>query len=357
VVEPPLIGARGLDRCAPRAVRARRDRGLHDCVPPRCVAQQPGEIDPRAALQPACRHDGRAACRQVAQIALVAVPSEQRRWIPQRHPRVLEPGHPRKELLQSLVVVPAGADEYGLKLVPAHVGGVPHGGYGREPELGESRDQQAVVVVQRRELGTRREGDAFHRLKKAIFLDARTHQFSEDALMHRFGTLIAALTLGALAALPLPAQSPTDLAAVCKVLGDARLGQWASFDGTSCGSGGGKLRLAVVGSDRSGDSTMYWFGVSVAGRTPGKSGVVQILTTSLASGLEAPRALVIKAGPQPAMRISGEMAGMMGKQGGQNASAFDWAAKCTGAHVVGWESVTVPAGTFRALHVTTQDGG
>ena len=175
--------------------------------------------------------------------------------------------------------------------------------------------------------------------------------------MHRFGTWIAALTFGALAALPLPAQNPTDLAEVCKVLGDAKPGQWASFDGTSGGSGGGKLRLAVVGSERSGDSTLYWFEVSFAGKDPGKSGVVQILTTSLASGLEAPRALVIKAGPQPAMRISGEMAGMMGKQGGQNASAFDWAAKCSGAHVVGWESVTVPAGTFRALHVTTQDGG
>jgi len=175
--------------------------------------------------------------------------------------------------------------------------------------------------------------------------------------MHRFGTLLVALALGALAPFALPAQSPTDLADVCKVLGDAKLGQWASFDGTSGGSGGGKLRLAVVGSERSGDSTLYWFEVSFAGKDPGKSGVVQILTTSLASGLEAPRALVIKAGPQPAMRISGEMAGMMGKQGGQNASAFDWAAKCSGAHVVGWESVTVPAGTFRALHVTTQDGG
>src|SRR2546426_744789 len=65
--------------------------------------------------------------------------------------------------------------------------------------------------------------------------------------MHRFGTLIAGLTLGALAALPLPAQSPTDLADVCKVLGDAKPGQWASFDGTGS-AGVGKLRLAVVGS-------------------------------------------------------------------------------------------------------------
>src|SRR6266513_2818053 len=50
--------------------------------------------------------------------------------------------------------------------------------------------------------------------------------------MHRFGTLIVALTLGTLATLPLSAQSPTDLADVCKVLGDAKPGQWASSAGT-----------------------------------------------------------------------------------------------------------------------------
>jgi len=175
-------------------------------------------------------------------------------------------------------------------------------------------------------------------------------------LIHRFGILIAALTLGALATLPLPAQSPSELTDVCKVLGDAKPGQWASFDGTG-GAGVGKLRLAVVGAERSRDSTLYWFEVSFTGKDAGKSGVVQILTTSLASGLESPRALIFKVGPQPAMRLSGEMAGMMGKQGRQNASAFDWAGKCSGAHVVGWEPVTVPAGTFRALHMTTDDGG
>src|SRR2546426_10917 len=92
--------------------------------------------------------------------------------------------------------------------------------------------------------------------------------FLEDAQMHGFARLIAALTLGALAAPPLSAQTPADLADVCKVLGDAKPGQWASFDGAGS-AGVGKLRLAVVG----------------------------------------------------------------------------------------WESVTVPAGTFRALHVTTGDGG
>src|SRR2546430_10241175 len=158
----------------------------------------------------------------------------------------------------------------------------------------------------------------------------RTHQFLEDALMHRFGTLIMVLTL-ALAPFALPAQSPTDLADVCKVLGDAKPGQWASFDGTGS-SGVGKLRLAVVGSERSGDSTLYWFEVSFAGKDPSKSGVVQILTTSLALGLEAPRALVFKAGAQPAMRISREMAGMMGKQAGPKASAVGLAGKVHRRH-------------------------
>jgi hypothetical protein len=179
----------------------------------------------------------------------------------------------------------------------------------------------------------------------------------EDALMHRFTNRIAAIALGAFAARSLPAQSPTDLADVCRVLGDAKLGQWATFDGTAGGSGGGKLRLAVVGSERSGDSTLYWFEVNFAGKDAMHSGVIQILTPSLASGLADPRALIIKAGAQPAMRISGQMAGMVGQKGAQNASAFDWGAKCSGARVVGWESVTVPAGTFRALHLTMDDGG
>src|ERR1051326_6565343 len=193
--------------------------------------------------------------------------------------------------------------------------------------------------------------------------------------MFRSGGPLALLALAALAAPALSAQTPTHLADVCKALGNAKVGQWASFEGTSA-SGGGKLRLAVVGSERASDSTLYWFEVNFAGQEPGKSGVVQILAPNLASGSAAPRppgvqtraptlasgwaaprSLVVKIGAQPAMRISGEMAGMMGQKPGQDNAAFDWASRCSGAHVVGWESVTVPAGTFRALHVTTDDAG
>ena len=95
--------------------------------------------------------------------------------------------------------------------------------------------------------------------------------------------LITALALGALVTPALSAQTATDLADVCKALGIAKVGQWASFEGTSA-SGGGKLRLAVVGSERAADSTFYWFEVNFAGQEPGKSGVVQILAPNLASG-------------------------------------------------------------------------
>jgi hypothetical protein len=167
-----------------------------------------------------------------------------------------------------------------------------------------------------------------------------------------FITLLAAVVAPALAA-----QAPSsDLREVCKSLGDAKVGQWASFDASSGGPNVGKIRLAVVGSERSGDTTLYWFEVSFTGKDDDHSGVVQILTANLASGMAAPRSVIMKWGPQPAMKVSGQMAGMVGQVGKQNTAAFDWAGRCSGAQVVGWESVVVPAGTFRALHLTTDDG-
>lgn len=168
-------------------------------------------------------------------------------------------------------------------------------------------------------------------------------------------SLVTLAALAPLAAAALPAQTAGDLADVCKSVGEARVGQWASFDAAG-GSGSGKLRLAVVGSERSGDSTFYWFEANAAGNDPGKNVIVQILAPNLASGVVAPRALIIKWGPQPAMKVSGQMASMLGQKPGQGNTAFDWAGHCASAHVVGWESVTVPAGTFRALHVTADDG-
>jgi hypothetical protein len=176
--------------------------------------------------------------------------------------------------------------------------------------------------------------------------------------MYLAGRLVTTIAFAALAPAVLAGQAPPppgDLADLCKTVGQGQVGQWAAFDATGS-SGSGKLRLAVVGSERSGDTTLYWFEVNAAGKDLSHSGVLQMLAPSLASGTVAPRALIIKWGGQPAMKVSGQMAAMMGQSGGQGSSAFDWAAHCTSARVVGWESVIVPAGTFRALHVTADDG-
>ena len=106
--------------------------------------------------------------------------------------------------------------------------------------------------------------------------------------MSRPRSPIVALAIGFLTAPVLGAQTATDLADVCKVVGNAKPGQWASFDATNGGSEAGKVRLAVVGSEQAGDTTLYWFEVSFIGKDPGHSGVVQILNPSLAAGVAAP---------------------------------------------------------------------
>jgi len=67
--------------------------------------------------------------------------------------------------------------------------------------------------------------------------------------------------------------------------------------------------------------------------------------------------VIVRAGGYPAMRVSGQTAAMLADRVGYNKLAAEWAARCSMAQVVGWESVTVPAGTFRALHVKADDGG
>src|SRR5690349_13109889 len=77
------------------------------------------------------------------------------------------------------------------------------------------------------------------------------------SVMPKVDVLVATITLVALAAPALAAQTAggADLAGVCKSVGDAKPGEWASFDATGK-SEGGTLRLAVVGSERSGDTTL-----------------------------------------------------------------------------------------------------
>jgi hypothetical protein len=78
--------------------------------------------------------------------------------------------------------------------------------------------------------------------------------------------------------------------------------------------------------------------------------VMQMLVPGLGYQAGGVRAMIMKSGDEPAMRMPDEMVRMMGGRMGQNLAA-DMARKCQEMELVGWEQVTVPAGSFRALHV------
>ena len=168
------------------------------------------------------------------------------------------------------------------------------------------------------------------------------------------GRLVAAVTFAGLLAPRVAAQSLADL---CRAASAAKLGQWAAFDVKGGASGGGKLRLAVVGSERQGDSTFYW--LEIAGTSagdPARNGVMQLLVADLGAHAIPVRAMIVKAGQQPAMKMPQAMLAMMSQTATQHNSALAFTHHCEGAQIVGSETVTVPAGSFTTVHVKSEGG-
>lgn len=169
--------------------------------------------------------------------------------------------------------------------------------------------------------------------------------------MRKAAHLAAALALSALAAPVLHAQ---ELAEMCRAASDVKVGQWSSYDVT--GGNPGQMRFAIVGSERVGDSTLVWFEIGFTSKDPTHSGIMQILVPGFGVNASSIHGFILKSGNQPAMRMPRQMIGMMFQQAAGNNYALDFAKRCATGQVVGWESVTVPAGTIRALHVKSENG-
>lgn len=168
--------------------------------------------------------------------------------------------------------------------------------------------------------------------------------------MWRPARWIGALTLLACAAPGLAAQ---DLAQLCQTLGKLTVGQWASYTATGGPMDGATIRFAIVGSEQHGDSTFYWFELSHASSAdPQRDGVVQALIPGWGIA-GSPRGFIFKMGAQPAMRMPEQMLSLGTRMANPGAEI---ARLCATGQTVGWESVTVPAGTLRALHVKDTDG-
>ena len=131
-----------------------------------------------------------------------------------------------------------------------------------------------------------------------------------------------------------------------------RVGQWATYGWTGGRTDGATIRFAVVGSEAYDGTTYYWYEVSMNDPGRGAKGktVFQMLVPGLGYQASSVRALIMKSGDDPAVRMPDAMVRMVGSRVGANVAA-EVAQACQRMEVVGWEQVTVPAGTFKALHL------
>lgn len=151
-----------------------------------------------------------------------------------------------------------------------------------------------------------------------------------------------------------PALRAQDLADICRRVQHPPVGAWSEFRVVGGRNDGGTTRLSVVGTETRGDTSYLWLesvarGFHMAG-SPDPADTVSFVTKALVrgfgTGMDQPREMIMKIGAAPAM--------IMPVGGAGGSSPMD---DCASGKVVGWESVTVPAGTFRALHVQDDSGG
>ncbi len=157
-----------------------------------------------------------------------------------------------------------------------------------------------------------------------------------------------ALTLGAVT--PSVGQNACE-----QLLSAPPVGSWVEYEFTGP-SASGRSRMAVVGTENRNGRELTWYEMSFS-----SGGQAMILKMLAEGGLYHAMAektveeMIVKAGDQPAMKFSGAMMERMQSQMGSD-PASQFGAACENAERVGEESITVPAGTFRAVHYRLTTG-
>lgn len=145
---------------------------------------------------------------------------------------------------------------------------------------------------------------------------------------------------------------------VCEAFrGAPPVGSWVEYRFSGQGQSG-RTRMAVVGSETRGGRDFSWYEMSF--QAMGQTTVAKILAEGgfyHAMSESKIEEMVIQMGSQPAMTISGPMLEQVKAQmnvGDDPAAQFSQG--CEDAERVGVESVTVPAGTFRAVRYRLHTG-
>ena len=166
------------------------------------------------------------------------------------------------------------------------------------------------------------------------------------------------LAASALVALLAPAAGAQDITALCEKARRPPVGAWSEFKWVGGRQDGATVRLSIVGSERREGAEYLWMEMMMRGFPMGPERqqgerptrmISKVLIEGFGPGMGTPRATIIKFGDNPAM----EMPAAQSRMSTQNAPTLNG---CRNAKVIGWESVTVPAGTFRAIHVKNATG-
>ena len=160
-------------------------------------------------------------------------------------------------------------------------------------------------------------------------------------------TLLCALPLAA------PAAQAQD---VCSSITSLTVGQWAEYNVTvpEMGNQPFQVRMAIIGEEPKEGTPHYWYEMKMA--APQGNMIIQALVPGWPYEPAQIAGMVMKSGDQPAMRMSDQMIGMMASQA-QKSPGERVIEDCENAEQMGTESITVPAGTFDALHIrSTADG-
>ena len=124
------------------------------------------------------------------------------------------------------------------------------------------------------------------------------------------------------------------------------VGQWAEYQGVMNKKDAYTMRYAVVGAEDRGGTSMKWLELRMVGDAKDKNMVYQMLTPGTPAEMDQAQEVIFKPGERPAMKMNPMMMKMIRGQLQKNSVLGNM---CEGVSLAGEESVTVPAGTFKAL--------
>jgi len=168
------------------------------------------------------------------------------------------------------------------------------------------------------------------------------------------GRIVVATAVALLAAQSAGAQ---DMRAICQRALHPPVGAWSEFRARGGSEAGRTMRFSSVGRETHGDTAYIWLEFVIHGLGKGEmqgvgdtiTMITKVLAPGFGPGMELARTHIIKLGSMPAMEMP-----VRGHSPDAGPSMLD---DCERSRVVGWEQVTVPAGSFRALHVRDAESG